>query len=199
MIDVLKYEGEKVVVTGVASGMGEETARLLSKLGAEVYGLDINKPEIEIDHFIPVNLNDKSSIDDAVEKLPEKISSIFNCAGVAGSTYANKSFSRLDVITINFIGPRHLIESLVPKMKKEGAIAILSSINGLGWTANKERLLPLLNTSSFDEAQEWYKENEKTFMEPYDETPIPEYTVSKELVTSWVKKRAYELSEQIYD
>ena len=41
MDDVLGYEGKKVLVTGAASGMGAATASILSELGAEVHGLDI--------------------------------------------------------------------------------------------------------------------------------------------------------------
>ena len=43
MDDVLGYEGKHVVVTGAASGMGEQVARILHELGANVTALDLGE------------------------------------------------------------------------------------------------------------------------------------------------------------
>ena len=47
MEDTLRYEGTRVVVTGAASGMGAATASILTQLGAEVHGLDIQEGDLE--------------------------------------------------------------------------------------------------------------------------------------------------------
>ena len=41
MNELFRYDGRRVVVTGVASGMGQETARQLGELGAEVEETDV--------------------------------------------------------------------------------------------------------------------------------------------------------------
>ena len=43
MIDILKYAGKTCVVTGAASGMGGACARILTELGADVIGLDVQE------------------------------------------------------------------------------------------------------------------------------------------------------------
>ena len=43
MNDVLGYQGQNVVITGAASGMGQAAAQLLVDLGAQVYALDLTQ------------------------------------------------------------------------------------------------------------------------------------------------------------
>ncbi len=54
------------------------------------------------------DLKQKQSIDDAVKQIPNDIHAIFCCAGIA-----NPPFSKLDVALVNFVGHRHLTESLL--------------------------------------------------------------------------------------
>jgi len=50
------YAGKVAVVTGAASGIGRETAKLLVELGANTYGLDVKEINIPNVKYIPVNL-----------------------------------------------------------------------------------------------------------------------------------------------
>ena len=47
MKDYFGYKDKVCVVTGVSSGMGEATAKVLLSLGAKVYGLDMNSPKVK--------------------------------------------------------------------------------------------------------------------------------------------------------
>ncbi len=58
----LGYRGMSVAITGVASGIGEATAQLLGELGADVIGLDIATPQVDLRRFIPFDLRDEDSI-----------------------------------------------------------------------------------------------------------------------------------------
>jgi NAD(P)-dependent dehydrogenase (short-subunit alcohol dehydrogenase family) len=197
MKNLLNYEGKKVVVTGAASGMGEATAKILLEQGAEVYALDIKEPKLPVKKWINVNLGDQTSIDEAVNQLPEVIHSIFSCAGVAGTIYGGGKFSPVDVVTINFIGPRHLIESLIPRMPEGSTIAIVASLAGMGWPQKKDVLLPFIKTETFADAKKWLEENihDPKVMDQ-GETKNGSYALSKEAIILWVKYRAYSLAEK---
>src|ERR1700758_924925 len=60
--DLWRYDGPSVVVTGCASGIGEHVARQLTELGAEVAGLDLRRPTLELKEFHEVDLADSVSI-----------------------------------------------------------------------------------------------------------------------------------------
>ena len=64
---------KKIVVTGAASGIGAETAKVLKENGAVVIGLDINRPTGNVDEFIKVDISNPASIDTAVSKIPDGI------------------------------------------------------------------------------------------------------------------------------
>ena len=48
-------ENKRIIVTGSASGIGHETARVLSEQGAEVLGVDLNKNFDHVEEWLIVN------------------------------------------------------------------------------------------------------------------------------------------------
>ena len=60
MTDLVNYQNKRVVVSGCFSGMGEATAKLLLKLGAEVHGLDYKDSSLPLASFTRVDLRDPS-------------------------------------------------------------------------------------------------------------------------------------------
>ena len=110
MADVLGYQGKRVIVSGCFSGMGEATARLLGELGAEVHGFDYKQATVPLASFNQVDLRDPASIEAGVAAVGGKIDALFNCAGLP------QSFPPLDVMKVNFIGLRHLTETVLPLM-----------------------------------------------------------------------------------
>src|SRR4051794_9443142 len=125
--DAFRYDGKRALVVGGATGMGNETARLLLDLGAEVVVMDHAAVDIAGVRAVPVDLRDRSSIDTALEACGGPIDALFACAGAADGTPG--------IERINFIGHRHLIESAVASgaMRRGSAIGIISSSAGLGW------------------------------------------------------------------
>ncbi|PYE50050.1 SDR family oxidoreductase [Paenibacillus barcinonensis] len=191
MTNNISYAGKTVVVTGAASGMGQETAKLLIELGAEVYALDLKEPSYPVKAFVEVNLSQRESIDTAISKLPESIDSIFACAGVAG-----KGMTPLSVATINFVGHRHLIENLIPRISENGSIGFIASIGGMGWFANLPKLLEFLSTPDFDAAVQYLSENQEdpSVLGGSVEGNNRGYTFSKEATIVYVKQKSWELS-----
>jgi len=177
--DLLGYQGKRVVITGAASGMGEAAAQLLVELGAEVYALDVKEVTAPVKQYINTDLLQKDSIDASIKQIPGNIYALFNCAGLPGPPFSN-----LDTTLVNFVGHRHLTESLLPKISDGGAIAFISSNAGGLWEMNLENINKLLATPGFDEARAWLEAN-------------PEanngYMFSKECIIVYTKKRAEEL------
>ncbi|WP_372349829.1 SDR family oxidoreductase [Streptomyces sp. KL116D] len=189
----IDYEGKTAAVTGAASGMGREVARLVRELGGTVYALDLNQSKDPVDGFIEVNLADKASIDSAVKALPDRIDSVFACAGVAG-----KNMTPLSVATINFVGHRHLVESLVPRMGEGSSIALIASMGGMGWIANIPAVMGLLQTDGFDAAIHYLEQHVDDAAVLGGSTPGNNrgYTFSKEATILYAKYRSWTLAQR---
>jgi NAD(P)-dependent dehydrogenase (short-subunit alcohol dehydrogenase family) len=168
--DLWRYDGRRAVVTGCASGIGEQVARQLDELGAEVVGLDRNPPALQLKEFHEIDLADPASIERAVAVIGGPVDSLFNVAGVS-SGIGNP----LLVTTINFLGMRHLTEAVAPTMPDGSSIACVSSLAAAGYLEHQHNIAGLLKTRSFDEGVEWCRQNP-------DELADGGYRLSKEAI-----------------
>jgi NAD(P)-dependent dehydrogenase (short-subunit alcohol dehydrogenase family) len=178
MEDVLGYDGRRVVVTGAASGMGEATARILVGLGAEVTAVDIKPTAVEVAEWLEVDLRDKTAIEAAVAKVGGPVHGYFNCAGLPGPP-----FSDIDVMLVNFVGARHLIEQVLPKMPDGSAIAYVASNAGLGWQQKLATLNELIDTEGFDAGKAWCETHPEAI-------GASAYAFSKQVINAWVASKA---------
>jgi NAD(P)-dependent dehydrogenase (short-subunit alcohol dehydrogenase family) len=144
------YQGRRAVVTGCASGIGEHVARQLVELGAHVVGLDRRRPAFDLPEFHEVDLADQASIDAAVASIGGNVDALFNVAGVSSGIG-----DPLLVVTINFLGTRHLTEALLPRMRPGSSIASVSSLAAADYREHRLAVLPLLNTVTMQEGIEW--------------------------------------------
>jgi NAD(P)-dependent dehydrogenase (short-subunit alcohol dehydrogenase family) len=184
MEDVLGYAGRHVVVTGAASGMGAATAQLLMELGAHVTALDLNPVKLPVRQALQVDLRDRTSIEAAAEAIDGPVDGYFGCAGLPGG-----AFSALDVMLVNFVGARHLVELVLPKVPEGGAIAVVASNAAMGWQLQLPQLMELVAAADFDAGKEWCEKN--------PESLAPEaYSYSKKVVNAWVAARAATLISQ---
>ncbi|GFG51287.1 3-alpha-hydroxysteroid dehydrogenase [Mycolicibacterium agri] len=152
--DLWRYDGRRAVVTGCGSGIGAEVARQLTELGAEVVGLDLRPPTLQLKDFHEVDLSDPASIDRAVAAIDGPIDALFNIAGVSSGIR-----DPLRVVTINFLGTRHLTEALIPAMPPGSAIANVSSLAASAYLANATVTAGLLDTADMAEGIEWCRSN----------------------------------------
>ena len=180
LFDAFGYKGKRVLVVGGATGMGAATAELVKDAGADVVVMDIAEPKLKGTTFIKVNLADKESIDGALEQLgTAPIDALFSCAGVADGTPG--------IAKINFIGHRHMIDSLVAskRLRRGSAIGFISSAAGLGWEANLDKIKDYLATPDFDTAVKWIEQNGGD-----------DYYNSKQAICAYVAYHAFELLKE---
>jgi NAD(P)-dependent dehydrogenase (short-subunit alcohol dehydrogenase family) len=183
MSDLWGYQGQRVIVTGAASGMGAAVVRTLSDLGAEVTVLDVVPVSAPHAAFIQVDLGDRASIETAATSLAGTYDALFNCAGVPGPP----KFSNHQTMLVNFVGLRHFTEAVLPMLKDGGAIASISSNGGLGWQRNLDNVRALLDLTRFEEASKWCEEHPDV---------ANGYLFSKQMIIGYTKRRAHELVER---
>jgi NAD(P)-dependent dehydrogenase (short-subunit alcohol dehydrogenase family) len=128
-----------ILITGISSGFGRQTARLLAAQGHTVYGT-IRK-ECEISDGIKVlkmDLMDHGSIRKAVETVIEKegrIDVLINNAGMhTGGPIETTPFENIELqMDTNFMGMVRITKAVLPVMRSQGGGTIInfSSIGGL--------------------------------------------------------------------
>lgn len=142
------YEGAQVVVTGAASGMGLACVRMLGELGADITTLDLVEPDAPASRFVEVDMGQRASIDDAVAAIDGPVHALFNVVGVPPTR------DPVEVFTINFIGPRHLTEQLIPRMNQGGAIASVATIL-VGLDETRDAVTEVLAVEGFEPLVAW--------------------------------------------
>lgn len=145
MIESTSLEGQVILVTGAASGIGKQIAIDLSARGAKVVASDRNLPALqEISHkhsmsAYEVDFLDEKSIVDLVSKVETEvgaISAVVNCVGILGKN--GDPIESLDiqdfdyVYAVNLRGAVILTKAVIAGMAQRGYGRILhiASISG---------------------------------------------------------------------
>jgi NAD(P)-dependent dehydrogenase (short-subunit alcohol dehydrogenase family) len=182
--DLWRYDGRRAVVTGCASGIGEQVVRQLTELGANVLGLDKRQPDFQINDFREIDLADPVSIDRALASISGGVDTLFNVAGVS-SGVGNPPL----VVTINFLGLRHVTEALIPRMAAGSSIVSVSSLAAAAYREHLGAVAPLLNTATMQEGIDWCRNHT-------DELAGGGYQLSKEAIILYTMRNVSRLGAQ---
>ena len=123
-----------VVISGCSGGMGLETVKKFTSNGYFVYGLDIKEPNEQIENFkyLPTNLRELKSVQDSCSFIKEEakeIDAIINTAGIydLNSLIEMSEEEFIRIFDINVFAVYRLNKELVPILKKNGKVIIVSS------------------------------------------------------------------------
>ena len=128
-----------ILVTGISSGFGLETARLLARQGNVVYGTVRREVEhVDGIRYLNLDVRDAEAVQNIVNQIVEKegrIDVLINNAGmgIGGPIeFATENEVRLQMET-NFMGLVHCVNAVLPFMRRQGGgrIIAISSIGGL--------------------------------------------------------------------
>lgn len=149
----MNFQNKKIIVTGAASGIGAETAKVLKAQGATIIGMDLNEPQANVDQYIKVDFSDPDSIEKAVASAPGGIDALCNIAGLPPTK------DRALVLKVNFLGLRHFTELMIDKLSDGASIVNVASLAGLGWPEAGDQIKALLALRDFSATEDFCKTN----------------------------------------
>ena len=175
-IEAFRYDGKRALVVGGATGMGAAVSKIVSDLGGEVVVMDYADVSFPVAKAIKVDLRSREAVDAAIDECGGPVHALFSCAGIADGP---------GTMTINFIAHRHIIDRLVDggMMPSGSAIALISSVAGLGWENNLPTIKDFLTSPDFETAQKWVDAHEGT----------DNYMFSKQAINAYVGLEAFPL------
>ena len=171
-------KGKTIIVTGSASGIGLETARVCTAMGAKVLGVDLTKRFDHVEEFYRADLSDGATIDALIDVLPKGIDGIANIAGLPPTAPAEK------VLAVNLFGLKHLTLGLLPKLNDGASIVNLASLAGFGWP----QAIPAIRASEgvhVDDAARFASDNQIT------NEGGRSYFFSKEALITWTMQNRW--------
>src|SRR5437870_13622015 len=170
-------ENKVVLITGVSSGIGRETAQLLAERGARVFAtvrdLGRTDPTANVE-LILMDVTDDRSVNDAVRSVLEKagkIDILVNNAGysIAGALEETSIEEAHRLFETNFFGVLRVTQAVLPSMRRHGYGRIVNISSMLGvlpgptagcmspanmrWRVIPKRWITKLERSAF--AQRW--------------------------------------------
>ena len=128
-----------ILITGISSGFGLETARLLAQEGHIVYGTVRREVEqLSGVHYLKVDVRDRKAVENAVQQVVAqegRIDVLVNNAGmgIGGPVEFASEEEIREQMDANFMGLVHFVTAVLPFMRKQGSgkIVALSSIGGV--------------------------------------------------------------------
>ncbi len=168
-------------VTGVASGIGASLAAALQSQGHVVVGFDVHEPAENVDHFIPLDLNDDDAIAAAAAETPCMLDGLCNNAGVPP-----RSGLENVILQVNFLGTRAFTAAMLAHLRPGASIVNLASRAGHGWRDNIEQVKRLAQLTHAGQVSRFVA------TEQIDATRC--YNLSKEALILWTAAIAEEMA-----
>jgi short-subunit dehydrogenase len=167
----MRSTGQVVLITGAASGIGQELCRLFARRGASIGLIDRDQAKLEAvaDELLQAgvrcaatsaDVRQREQVQDAVHQIVGALGApdiLIPCAGICrAATVDDPRISELeDIFRVNFLGMVYMIEAVLPSMleRKSGQIAGISSMAGVrgipfepGYSASKAAVAAYLES-----------------------------------------------------
>ena len=182
----LSFKGKSVLVTGGASGIGLETAKMFAKAGADLTIIDLNKEQLEIARkeielfgkkvlSIQCDVSKEESVKTVIEKIVEtfgKLDVAYNNVGiqVPVATIDEASGDDFDkCIAVNLKGMWNSLKYEIKQMKKQGKGGSIINCSsqcgvmaqpGLGaYSSSKHGVIGLTKVAALENAQNGIRVN----------------------------------------
>jgi meso-butanediol dehydrogenase/(S,S)-butanediol dehydrogenase/diacetyl reductase len=156
-------DGKIAFVTGASSGLGAETARLLSRQGATVFGIGRDTTRLaavfaDVDRgsYASVDIGSAQACEDAIQQCVREWGGLDILINIAGRHQMRRTESMTvedwtQDLAVNLSGPFHLCRAALPHLLKRGGNVVnVSSIAGVegqaysaGYCAAKHGLIGL--------------------------------------------------------
>ena len=159
-------------VTGVASGIGAELARILTSHGHRVIGFDIRETSENVDQFIFLDLNDQVSIATAAAQIDCSLDGLCNNAGLPPRDGLEEA-----ILQVNFLGTRAFTQAMTPHIRTGGSIVNMASRAGHGWRDALEQVKRLAALTHRDQLANFITEE--------DINATRCYNLTKEAIILW--------------
>lgn len=157
-IFAMSLNNKVIVITGAASGMGLETARLFASKGAKLSLADIQTERLEELHkelsgtypdtkvmTTTVDVSKRAEVENWISKTVEAFGKLDGCANLAGVIGKQSNVVPIEnvddddwdfIYGVNVVGLRNCLRAQIPHINEGGAIVNASSILGLIGAAN---------------------------------------------------------------
>jgi len=135
----------RVALTGGATGIGSEVAKLLTQAGHTVHAFDINQPQEGIDRWIQTDMSDNASIKAAIDAAEGPYDALINNAGLPPRDGLEEK-----ILRVNFFGLRFFLKGMLNKLVNGASIVNTASRAGQMWKEHLEEVKALL---ALDEAE----------------------------------------------
>ncbi len=139
-----------VVVTGGSSGIGAAVIDRLLAAGCKVWNLDVVEHAAEGVTAVHCDLADPAAVGRAVTNLPASIDGFVSVAGVAPGAVPD-----IQVVAVNFLSVRSLVERLIASVSDAGSLVIVASSAGRDWRDNESAVNALLDTADYEAGLKW--------------------------------------------
>lgn len=136
-----RLDGQKILITGAASGIGSETAKVCASLGASLVLVDLNFPDqvaaplrengtsVEC---VALDVTDRSAVESAIAACGPLDAVIANAGYCPWDDWTEDGWDDVftRVIDVNVMGVLNVVRAALPGMKKRrrGRIVIVSSM-----------------------------------------------------------------------
>lgn len=128
--------GQRIIITGAASGIAAASKVELQRRGASVVGLDRNAADGDL---IACDVRDQQSVDAAVAEAIDRLRGLdvlINCAGLATPQSAGLApdDKALAVIDVNLIGPWRVTSAALPLLRASSG-RVVNVASGMAFVA----------------------------------------------------------------